>query len=151
MHRCMYAPMLRRRVYLVCFDVHHNVALVSGSDGLLRWSLPVLGRKERETYFQCADRLLASLSCLDAARTGLLVGCLEASWPLRGAGRREGRVFVAHVRTEDSSVVRMGGTARWVPYTQVGDELGHLAVLELPTFIKGYVEGWIPDGWITLS
>ncbi len=38
----------------------------------------------------------------------------------------------------------------WLPYPQVAGHVSHLAIPDLGLFLEGYVEGWIPDGWITL-
>ncbi|MEU9034627.1 hypothetical protein AB0D45_06890 [Streptomyces sp. NPDC048352] len=29
--------------------------------------------------------------------------------------------------------------------------MAHLGIPELEQFVEGYVDGWIPDGWITLG
>lgn len=38
-----------------------------------------------------------------------------------------------------------------LPYRQVDEHVGHLAIPSLALFPEGYVDGWIPDGWITLE
>ncbi|WP_407838739.1 hypothetical protein ACE1OC_23955 [Streptomyces sp. DSM 116496] len=37
------------------------------------------------------------------------------------------------------------------PWRQALGEAGHLGIPELEPFLEGYLEGWIPDGWITLT
>ncbi|MEU9385606.1 hypothetical protein AB0D38_33630 [Streptomyces sp. NPDC048279] len=36
-------------------------------------------------------------------------------------------------------------------HTQVASQIAALGIPDLGMFLEGYVEGWIPDGWITLD
>ncbi|MFF7036843.1 hypothetical protein [Streptomyces griseus] len=38
----------------------------------------------------------------------------------------------------------------WVPWRQAVGEVAYLGIPELELFVEGYLEGWIPDGWVTL-
>jgi ADP-ribose pyrophosphatase YjhB (NUDIX family) len=151
----MYAPTLRRVVFLVCFDRKHRVALIrrniTGRPEQL--ALPAAQRGQREAYESAARRLMVRLAPIGALRPGDLVGYVEATWLPEATPRirREARVFIAHVEgdepglwpNEDEAVI-------WHPYRQAAQEVAHLAIPELDLFLQGYVEGWIPSGWITL-
>ena len=39
----------------------------------------------------------------------------------------------------------------WFPYCEAAAQLAHLAIAGLDAFPQGYVEGWIPNAWITLG
>jgi hypothetical protein len=41
--------------------------------------------------------------------------------------------------------------SRCSPHRQAAEQVAHLAIADLDAFLEGYVEGWIPDGWITLG
>ncbi|MGW2280216.1 hypothetical protein [Streptomyces sp. NPDC001770] len=44
-----------------------------------------------------------------------------------------------------------GRHSAWWPLTEVALLEHRVFPRELGTFLTGYVEGWIPDGWITLD
>ncbi|MFD6888785.1 hypothetical protein [Streptomyces sp. NPDC059957] len=54
-------------------------------------------------------------------------------------------MFTAHVEGAPWA------TQLWVPWRQALAEVAHLAIPEFELFLEGYIEGWIPDGWITLT
>lgn len=61
-------------------------------------------------------------------------------------------MFTAHTRRPDSLLPPPGVTRLvWLPYPQVADRVGHLHIPGLALILEGYVDGWIPDGWITLE
>lgn len=68
-----------------------------------------------------------------------------------GAHRSEARIFTGHVGPGvPLAHVQGGAELCWVPYRQVPLEVGHVGIPDLGLFLEGYVQGWIPDGWITL-
>ncbi|MFJ4870551.1 hypothetical protein [Streptomyces sp. NPDC088757] len=139
----MYAPLMRREVHLLCFDSRRRLLLLpgrrSGTGGVL--TLPAVRRRECETYEQAALRLLSNHS----ARRGDVVA--HAEIPLSpGGGRRQVRVYAAHALAPDGN-----REACWIPWRDAVRQLEPLAIPEFAAFVEGYVEGWIPDGWITLG
>lgn len=41
--------------------------------------------------------------------------------------------------------------ALWVSWRQAIRDVAYLDLPELEQFVEGYLAGWIPDGWITLT
>lgn len=140
---CMYAPSLRRMVYLLCFDPRRRLLLASGSSpaggGVL--TLPTTRCREGEAYERAARRLLSGRS----VRRGDVVARVRAA-PFPGGGCREARIYTAH-----SSAPWAGLEGCWIPWCDAVQNLGHLEIPELAVFVEGYLGGWIPDGWITLE
>ncbi|MFE2557923.1 hypothetical protein ACFXGT_18250 [Streptomyces sp. NPDC059352] len=136
----MYAPTVRREVYLLCFGPGHEVLVARrGQSG--RATLPLTHRRERETYEQAAGRLMA----VGAIRPGDTVARVEPAPAPSLSGWREVRVFTAH---SDRLFPAAGG---WEPWRDLLPGLSHLGIPELSLFVEGYLGGWIPDGWITLE
>ncbi|MFE3991552.1 hypothetical protein ACFXPW_07615 [Streptomyces goshikiensis] len=59
--------------------------------------------------------------------------------------RRDVRVFTAHA--EDG----LRPAWLWIPWQQALGEVAHLGIPELQLFVEGYLDGWIPDGLISLT
>ncbi|WP_159047862.1 NUDIX hydrolase [Streptomyces sp. WM6378] len=134
---------MRRELYLLCFDRTHRLLLVPVAPHGL--ALPTGHCRTHETYEQAARRLMASRDL----RQGDVVARLEAEPPAGSRGRSEARIFTAHVRRGQAAEAKLGDV--WLPWRQALPVLDRLAIPELPEFIEGYVDGWIPDGWITLG
>jgi hypothetical protein len=61
-------------------------------------------------------------------------------------------VFTAHTGFPEKRSAAIGDDpVRWFPFRQVASEDAYLGIPELALFLEGYVDGWIPDGWITLG
>ena len=153
----MYAPILRREVFLVCFDRRHRVALVSVGLAVEPGSmtLPMVRKGERESYKAAAGRISVGRIPAAALRPANLVGRVEASLPIpAGRGRRrEARIFMAHLDREAPQFPSggCGESILWVAHTEVAQAVASLGIPDLDALIEGYVDGWIPDGWITLG
>ncbi|WP_330296913.1 MULTISPECIES: hypothetical protein [unclassified Streptomyces] len=122
----------------MCFDEFHRLGLVQYSPGLM--SLPLRACAPGESYRAAACRLAAG----SAFRFGGTVARLDVV-PSGGGVRRNARLFTVHVE---------GGrwpSQLWLPWRQALGEVAHLGIPELEPFLEGYLEGWIPDGWITLT
>ncbi|MER6389755.1 hypothetical protein ABT236_14915 [Streptomyces sp. NPDC001523] len=122
----------------MCLDECHRLGLVQYSPGLM--SLPMDACAEGESYRAAACRLAAG----SAFRFGGTVARLARVSPVDG-GRRKVRLFTVHVEGKP------GAKQLWVPWRQALRELAHLEIPEFELFLEGYIEGWIPDGWITLD
>ncbi len=55
------------------------------------------------------------------------------------------RVFTAHTEGD------LRPAWLWIPWRQALERVAHHGIPELELFVQGYLEGWIPDGWITLT
>ncbi|MER6081257.1 hypothetical protein [Streptomyces sp. NPDC001833] len=89
-----------------------------------------------------------------AVSLGPVTGRIPQAAHGAGAGQLIGeqRLFTAHTRHADS-LSPPPGAARlvWLHYSQVAGHVGHLHIPDLGLFLEGYVDGWIPDGLITLE
>jgi hypothetical protein len=151
----MYAPRLCREVFLVCLNRLRQVALIqpvpaqpSGA-----WTLPGARLREQESYAQAAERLASPYAPLGPMRWASVEGRVAAQVPTATRERRrEARVNVVHVGTAATSLHSHGdGLLLWTPHKKASAALTHLHVPELDLFIEGYLDSWIPDGWITLE
>lgn len=79
--------------------------------------------------------------------TGRIRPAAPGAWPRWRQGER--RVFTAHLTS--LRAVHDEGLYSWLPYGRVAEYVGDVGAADLGVFLKGYVDGWIPDGWITLS
>lgn len=59
--------------------------------------------------------------------------------------RRNARLYTVHVGSDSRPPML------WVPWRQAVGEVAYLGIPELELFVEGYLEGWIPDGWVTLT
>ncbi|MCX5200631.1 hypothetical protein OG897_04015 [Streptomyces sp. NBC_00237] len=149
----MYAPLLRREALLILLDARHHVALLpTGPDG--RLALPSIRRRERETYDAAVRRITVGTFHASTLRLGEVIGRVEPPPPVphawsAPAARREARIFFAHFPKGSPSVT--DHSIRWVPHTSVAEAVTAQDIPELGPFIEGYIDGWIPDGWITLG
>lgn len=156
----MYAPKARCDVFLVCFDPQHRVALVGPepSTSGQPLTLPAGCRRGPEPYARAAGRLLRTMTpgrdWDSTVRLGSVTGRIPPAAHGAGTGQLAGqrRLFTAHTSHADSLLPPPGATRLvWLPYPQAASHLGHLHIPGLGLFLEGYVDGWIPDGWITLE
>jgi hypothetical protein len=86
-------------------------------------------------------------------RFGKVTGRIPAAERGRAAQKRaERRLFTARVPTPGDLQSPWEGTQLvWFPYGEAAVQVAHLAITDRDALLEGYVEGWIPDGWITLG
>ncbi|MDQ0761490.1 hypothetical protein [Streptomyces canus] len=78
--------------------------------------------------------------------------------PLSARGGPAGRTYIFVVRRDRMRQISLRARARsspdadyvWHPLSDVEDEDFDVYPRELGPFLRGYLEGWIPDGFITL-
>ncbi|MFI5887991.1 hypothetical protein [Streptomyces sp. NPDC051554] len=113
-------------------------------------------RHASEPYARAAGRLLRAMTPGggSAVRLGTVTARIPPAVPGAGMPQLTGErgLFTAHTRNPDGlspppDVTRLV----WLPYPQVAGHVGHLHIPDLGRFLEGYVDGWIPDGWITLE
>ncbi len=140
-------------MHLVCFDRQHRIALIrpGGPGDGHPWMLPAVRRERSESYRRAARRLARTMAPAGAIRLGTVTGRIptaaSGAWPQRRGGRR---VFTSHAASP-GALRGVGVPLVWLPYAQVADWVTGLGVGDLGLFLEGYVDGWIPDGWITLQ
>ncbi len=142
-------------VLLACFDPAHRIALTRPEtlgDGRPS-TLPAIRRRTSEPHRQTAARLARAMAPAGALRFGKVTGRIPAVAPdARRQLRAERRLFTAHVPAPGDLHPPWDGVQLvWVPYGEAAAQVAHLAIADLDAFLQGYVEGWIPDGWITLG
>lgn len=150
------SPAFRRLATLVVVDDEEQVALLRCSRGTAVWTLPECTVRAREAYTEAAIRLSAHCFAGHPLRWGSVVGCRLALPPGHGSPviRTERRVSIA--RTKRPAVRPVSGTAhatrsmRWVPRTSLDEVLLEPYEDTTATLVAGYLEGWLPDGRITL-
>lgn len=150
------SPAFRRLATLVVVDDEERTALLRCSRGTSAWTLPECTVHIWETYAEAATRLAAHCFAGHPLRWGSVVGCRLAIPPVHGspAIRTERRVSIA--RTKRPATSPMSGEAhatrpmRWVPRTSLDDALLEPYGDTTATLVAGYLEGWLPDGRITL-
>jgi hypothetical protein len=152
----MYAPHAVGEVYLVCFDRHHRVALLRDADVVdSQWALPHESKERGESWERALHRLLGHFGAVSPLRLGASVGRIDRRGAATAGPPWSVRVFTVHV--PDVLDLRRCGFGRdasavlWVPYSKVGEFADDLGFASLGLFVVGYVEGWIPDGPITLE
>ncbi|MBA2806909.1 hypothetical protein E0500_005475 [Streptomyces sp. KM273126] len=154
---CMYAPhgCCDCDVLLACFDPAHRIALTRPETLGDEWppALPAIRRRTGEPYRQAAARLVRAMAPAGVFRFGKVTGRIRAAEPGSAAQQRaERRLFTAHVPAPGDLHLPWGGAQLvWFPYGAAAAQVAHLAIMDLDAFLEGYVEGWIPDGWITLG
>lgn len=140
---------------MACFDPAHRIALICpGVLGDIRPpTLPALRRRTGEPYRTAAARLARAMAPAGTLRFGKVTGRIPAAEHGSTAKQRaEHRLFTAHVPAPgDLHPPWDGAQLLWSPYREAAEQVAHLSIADLDAFLQGYVEGWIPDGWITLG
>lgn len=142
-------------VLLACFDPAHRIALIRpGMPGDGRPpALPAIRHRTGEPYGKAAARLARAMAPAGALRFGKVTGRIPAAERGSAAQQRaDRRLFTAHVPAPGDLHPPCGGAQLvWLPSGEAAAQVTHLAIADLDAFLEGYVEGWIPDGWITLG
>lgn len=150
----MYAPWVEGDTFLACFDRRHNVALLDASAAAAghSWALPAVRRAVAEPFEGAARRLARAMAPEGAVRLGAVTGRIPSRTPGAPTRRSEGerRLFTGHI-TAPGALPELAVPLARLPYTRVAEHVGNVGTRELGLFLQGYVEGWIPDGWITLD
>lgn len=148
-------PRFRRVAFVAVIDRRQTVALVPGRStiGTHRWTLPSIHLHQTESYASAARRLLAKGLPGEFLRWGRVEGRRWAPVPtLRDEVRREAHVLLFRwtgsyevMHAEGLGPLHWAGRALW---SGLVDDCG---LPDIDLLLIGYVEGWIPDGPITLE
>ncbi|WP_406490693.1 NUDIX hydrolase [Streptomyces phaeochromogenes] len=147
---------MRRVVFVAVLSSDGRLALAANdlSGALPRWVLPSGSVRATETYREAAVRVLRDAVAAMPTRGGTVEGCRWAQVPAPvGRSRREAHVFIFRLAAADDPPEHQPwrGATHWAGPEQ-WQELCTLCDLpDMDVLLTGYLEGWIPDGPITLG
>lgn len=115
-----------------------------------RWTLPTVPMRPGETSRRAAARHLHCVASLPALRMSPLIG------RLRRRDDPQGAQYIVVVRPTTGSwptSVRsvLSPEARWWTVAGLRSARALVEPVELPDFMDGYWDGWLPDGEISLE
>ncbi|MFB6650924.1 hypothetical protein ACFCWW_03430 [Streptomyces microflavus] len=148
--RSLPAPRFRRVAKLIAIDSAHRIALLSRRTGHRTWVLPQRCARLDETYGDAVAELCGNLLASYPIRLGSISGHCWAPAPEGLTPRAETRFYIVRV---DAKPVDEGPgrSTLWAPRAVVGLWLGHPDVEAVKILVDGYLDGWLPDGPITLE
>lgn len=152
-------PRFHRTVTLVVIDAHERVALFPLFDSVHKhWALPHAPVRLVESYTEAALRLGTRCFSGSAIRWGPVVGRRWATVPSSSEPRvrMEEHVFLTRARAPLASNSTHGGgrsgpAVVWAARAMLSSLLQEPHLDSTATLIDGYLDGWLPDGPITLD
>lgn len=156
-HMRLPGPRFSRLVTLVAIDDAQRVALFpQPAPSPWRWALPQCTVQPLEPYSQAAVRLAVHCFGDRDMRWGSVVG---RRWAPPPAGtfpaRVEEHVFIARAGPSPPGGPAQAGRpdriAVWTPRASLGPILREPHLDTTATLVDGYLDGWLPDGPITLE
>ncbi|MGW4346968.1 NUDIX domain-containing protein [Streptomyces sp. NPDC004690] len=147
---------MRRVVFVALLSSDGRLALVADDlpGAVPRWVLPSGSVRAAESYREAAARILRDVVGAMQVRAGAVEGCRWAQVPVPvGRSRREAHVFIFRLAATGAPPEHLPwrGATRWAGPEQ-WQELCTLCDLpDVDVLLTGYLEGWIPDGRITLG
>ncbi|MGW8603189.1 NUDIX domain-containing protein [Streptomyces sp. NPDC055893] len=147
---------MRRVVFVALLSSDGRLALVADDlpGAVPRWVLPSGSVRAAESYREAAARILRDVVGAMQVRAGAVEGCRWAQVPVAvGRSRREAHVFIFRLAATGAPPEHLPsrGATRWAGPEQ-WQELCTLCDLpDVDVLLTGYLEGWIPDGRITLG
>jgi hypothetical protein len=144
------SPRLRRIAKLIAIDSAHRIALLPRRAGHRTWVLPQRCARLDETYGHAVARLCRDLPASYPIRLGTVTGRRWAPALEDAAPRAEARFYIVRVDAEpvDEGPER---STLWAPRAVLGLWLGRPDVDTVNVLVDGYLDGWLPDGPITLD
>ncbi|MFD7260524.1 hypothetical protein [Streptomyces sp. NPDC059874] len=139
------APRLRRLVRLIVIDSDELIALVRPTPPRPQtWALPEREVPLRGSYTHTASALALDLMGTSEIRWGAVTG---RRWSRPEAGRRtDVHYFIA--RTDFPPA---GKTVMWISRLHLDSHLAGRLLQDTSNLTNGYLDGWLPDGPITLD
>ncbi len=149
-------PRMRRVVFVAVLSSERTLALVPDeSPGCpARWVLPSGSTRAAEPYRDAAMRVLRDVVGAMPTRGGAVEGCRWAQVPVPvGRSRREAHVFIYRlmVSVDLPNSPPRRGPVLWAGPDQWPELCAHCDLPDVDALLTGYLEGWIPDGRITLG
>ncbi|WP_420708098.1 NUDIX domain-containing protein [Streptomyces sp. 142MFCol3.1] len=147
---------MRRVVFVALLSSDGRLAL--GTDDLPgagpRWVLPSGSVRASETYREAAVRVLRDAVVAMPVRGGTVEGCRWAQVPVPvGRSRREAHVFIFRLPEAGDPPEHLSWreATHWAGPEQWQELCTRCDLPDVDVLLTGYLEGWIPDGRITLG
>ncbi|MEU9667738.1 NUDIX hydrolase [Streptomyces bobili] len=147
---------MRRVVFVALLSRDGRLAVVADDlpGAPPRWVLPSGSVRAAELYSEAAVRILRDAVGAMPVRGGTVEGCRWAQLPVPvGRSRREAHVFIFRLAAAGDPPERLSrrGATRWTRPEQWQELCTRCDLPDLDVLLTGYLEGWIPDGRITLG
>ncbi|MEU8739314.1 hypothetical protein [Streptomyces halstedii] len=135
---------------LVVIDSAHRIALLPRSADHRTWVLPQRCARLDKTYGDAVAQLCRDLLAAYPIRLGSVTGRRWAPPPEGLVPRAEVRFYIVRV---DAKPVDNGPgrSTLWAPRAVLGLWLGRPDIETVKVLVDGYLDGWLPDGPITLD
>ena len=144
------APRLRRIAKVIAIDLAQRIALNPLPTSHPAWVLPQQARLSAETYMDAVNRLCHELFPAHPTRIGTVTGRRWAPTPGASSLRTEVRFYIVRVDAEPADE-SSGSRILWAPRAVLGLWLDQAESETAGVLIDGYLDGWLPDGPITLD
>lgn len=144
-------PRLGRRTYLLLLDDQRRLLLCGGCCG--GWTVPQVRMPASANFLDSATRFLQERFEVTAPRYGSVYGIRQSrtgeGWEFDRATAT--RVFIVHISDGEGSAIEKQSVthARW-SIEELRRRRREISPEGIVLLVTGYVEGWIPDGPITL-
>ncbi|MDX3486619.1 hypothetical protein [Streptomyces sp. ID05-18] len=144
------SPRFRRVVKLIVIGSAHRIALLPRRAGHRTCALPQRYARLDETYDNAVAHLCHELLAPYPIRLGSVSGRRWAPAPEHLVPRAEARFHIVRVDAEPVDE-GPGRSTLWAPRAVLGLWLGLPDVETVNVLVDGYLDGWLPDGPITLG
>jgi len=149
------SPRMRRVVFVALLSRDGRLALVADDlpGAPPRWVLPSGSVRTTEPYREAAVRVLRDAVGAMPVRGGTVEGCRWAQVPVPvGRSRREAHVFIFRLAAAGAPPDHLSwGATRWAGPERWQELCARCDLPDVDVLLTGYLEGWIPDGRITLG
>ncbi|MET8024163.1 NUDIX hydrolase [Streptomyces avermitilis] len=147
---------MRRVVFAALLSRDGRLALVADDlpGAPPRWVLPSGSVRATEPYREAAVRVLRDAVGAMSVRGGTVEGCCWAQVPVPvGRSRREAHVFVFRLAAAGAPPEHLPWkrATRWAGPEQWQELCTRCDLPDVDVLLTGYLDGWIPDGRITLG
>ncbi|MEU0850634.1 NUDIX domain-containing protein [Streptomyces flaveolus] len=146
---------MRRVAFVAVLSLKGQLALVADEllGGHPQWVLPSGSVRAAEPYREAAARVLRDVVGALPVRGGAVEGCRWAQVPVPvGRSRREAHVFIFRLAAPGDPPDHLSwGATRWAGPEQWQELCARCDLPDVDVLLTGYLEGWIPDGRITLG
>ncbi|MEU4027635.1 NUDIX hydrolase [Streptomyces anulatus] len=145
-----------RVAFVAVLSLKGHLALVADElpGGHSQWVLPSGSVRAGEPYREAAARMLRDVVGALPVRGGAVEGCRWAQVPVpAGRSRREAHVFIFRLAADGDPPEHLPwkGVTRWAEPEEWPELCTRCDLPDVDVLLTGYLEGWIPDGRITLG
>lgn len=147
---------MRRVAFVAVLSLDGRLALVADElpGGRSQWVLPSEPARDAEPYREAAARVLLDMVGAMPVRRGVVEGCRWAQVPVPvGRSRCEAHVFIFRLAAPVGPPEHLSwkGATWWAGPEQWPKLCTRCDLPDVDVLLTGYLEGWIPDGRITLE